>query len=411
METTALRRPLVLLTCLACAVMLPGCLPDATTEDAAPEVVTSAPLPESVPSDEAVPLDEIAISLEPVLDGFEQPLYVTGAGDGSGRLFVLEKTGRAWVMAGGERTGVFLDLSEKVSTESEQGLLGMAFSPGFAEDGLVFVSYTELDGSSVLSRFTVTGEAADPASETKLLRVNQPYANHNGGMIAFGPDGYLYYGLGDGGGSGDPYRSGQDGGTLLGKLLRLDVVGGAGDPAGYVVPDDNPFVERADMRSEIWALGLRNPWRFSFDRATGDLWIGDVGQNTLEEIDLQAADSPGGENYGWNLLEGTRPYPSESSQPDLAGFAMPIVEYGRDAGTSVTGGYVYRGVAEPEIYGTYFYADFSVGRVWGLQAGSSGVETRELLDTDLMIASFGEDDDGELYVVDFNGGVYRIVAE
>ena len=411
MKTNVHGRAFVLLACVVCAAMLPGCLPDATTEDAAPEVVTSAPLPESAPSGEGVPLDQVAISLEPVLDGFEQPLYVTGAGDGSGRLFVLEKTGRAWVMAGGERTGVFLDLSEKVSTESEQGLLGMAFSPGFPEDSLVFVSYTELDGSSVLSRFTVTGDAADPASETKLLRVNQPYANHNGGMIAFGPDGYLYYGLGDGGGSGDPYGSGQDGGTLLGKLLRLDVVGGAGDPAGYVVPDDNPFVERADMRSEIWALGLRNPWRFSFDRATGDLWIGDVGQNALEEIDLQAADSPGGENYGWNLLEGTRPYPSESSQPDLAGFAMPIVEYGRDAGTSVTGGYVYRGTAEPELYGTYFYADFSVGRVWGLQAGSEGVETRELLDTDLMIASFGEDDDGELYVVDFNGGVYRIVAE
>lgn len=411
METTTLRRSLALLTGVACVVMLAGCLPDATTEGTAPEVVTSTPLPETAPVGEGVPLDHITIALEPVIDGFEQPLYVTGTGDGSGRLFVLEKSGRVWTVTGGERAGVFLDLSEKVSTESEQGLLGMAFSPGFPKDNLVFVSYTELDGSSVLSRFTVVGDAADLASETKLLRVNQPYANHNGGMIAFGPDGYLYYGLGDGGGAGDPHGSGQDGGTLLGKLLRIDVLGGAGDPAGYVVPDDNPFVEQAGVLPEIWALGLRNPWRFSFDRATGDLWIGDVGQNAWEEIDLQAADSPGGENYGWNILEGTRPYPDESAQPDLSSFTMPVVEYGRDAGTSVTGGYVYRGTAEPELYGTYFYADFSVGRIWGLQAGSSGVETRELLDTDLMIASFGEGDDGELYVVDFNGGVYRMVAE
>lgn len=185
MGTTALRRSLALLSCLACVVMLAGCLPDAATEGTAPEVVTSTPLPETAPVGEGVPLDQITIGLEPVLDGFEQPLYVTGAGDGSGQLFVLEKTGRVWVVADGERAGVFLALSEKVSTESEQGLLGMAFSPGFAEDGLVFVSYTELDGSSVLSRFTVTGDAVDPASEKKLLRVNHPYANHNGGMIAF----------------------------------------------------------------------------------------------------------------------------------------------------------------------------------------------------------------------------------
>lgn len=411
MDTTVRWRSLALLVCALCVVAASGCLPGLLPDGASPEVVEPAPVPVPRPRPEGMPLDEIEIDLEPVLDGFEQPLYVTGAGDGSGRLFVLEKTGSAWVVLDRERAGVFLDLSERVSTDSEQGLLGMAFSPEFATDGMVFVSYTELDGTSVLSRFTVTGDAADVSSEKKLLRVNQPYANHNGGMIAFGPDGYLYYGLGDGGGAGDPYGSGQDGGTLLGKLLRIDVIGGAGDPAGYVVPDDNPFVERADVLSEIWALGLRNPWRFGFDRATGDLWIGDVGQDALEEIDLQAADSPGGENYGWNRFEATRPYPPGSATPDPAGFAMPIVEYGHDVGSSVTGGYVYRGAAEPELYGTYFYADFSTGRIWGLQVSGGGAETRELLDTDLMIASFGEDDDGELYVADFNGGVYRVIAQ
>lgn len=384
--------------------------------DEAPPPETSAPAsdePTETPvASDPLPLDEIEIGLEPVAEGFEQPLYLTGAGDGSGRLFVLEKTGRAWEVSDGKRENLFLDLSGKVSTESEQGLLGMAFSPTFAKDGLVFVSYTQKDGASVLSRFTVDGEAIDPASEKMLLHVAQPYANHNGGMIAFGPDGYLYLGLGDGGSAGDPFGNGQNMNTLLGKMLRLDVVGGAGDPAGYVVPDDNPFTGQSGVKPEIWATGLRNPWRFSFDRATGELWIGDVGQNAWEEIDVQPANSAGGENYGWNLFEASHPYPADSNPPDAAGFTMPLLEYDRDAGTSITGGYVYRGTTAPGLAGTYFYADFSVGRIWALQRASDGsAQTRELLDTDMMIASFGEDDDGELYVVDFNGVVYRVVAE
>ncbi len=417
MDSTRIRHALAVT--LACVLVSAGAGCAGTgsePEPVVPEAPTETPEVEGdledIEGGEPLALDEIEIGLELVLDGFGQPLFVTGVGDGSGRLFVVEKTGLVWTVRGGMREDVFLDLSDTVSTESEQGLLGIAFSPAFAEDSTVFVSYTQQDGASVLSRFTVDGETVDRTSEKMLLHVAQPFANHNGGMIAFGPDGYLYLGLGDGGSGGDPYGSGQNGRTLLGKMLRIDVIGGMGDPAGYVVPDDNPFVGQADTQAAVWATGLRNPWRFSFDRATGDLWIGDVGQNAWEEIDFQAAESPGGENYGWNLFEATHPYPPDSSAPDPAGFTMPIVEYDRDAGTSVTGGYVYRGAAEPELYGTYVYADFTVGRIWGLQRAEDGsVKTAELLDTDLMISSFGEDDDGELYVVDFNGAVYRVVAE
>lgn len=405
----------ILLACvLAIAGTLTGCSGTTPTpESFAPSPEAGTPEPDSEPEAAAgagaLALDVLEIELEPILDGFEQPLYLTSAGDGSGRIFVVEKTGLVWAIRGSVREEVFLDLSNRVSTESEQGLLGLAFSPTFAEDDMVFVSYTQKDGGSVLSRFSVDGGAVDPTSEKMLLHVAQPFANHNGGMIAFGPDGYLYLGLGDGGNGGDPYDSGQNGRTLLGKMLRIDVIGGAGDPAGYVVPDDNPFVGQADMKAELWALGMRNPWRFSFDRVTGDLWIGDVGQNAWEEIDFESADSPGGENYGWNRFEATHPYPPDSTPPDPAAFVMPVVEYGRDEGTSVTGGYVYRGTAEPGLWGTYLYADFTVGRIWGLQRAADGsVQTRELLDTDMMISSFGEDDDGELYVVDFNGAVHRV---
>lgn len=396
-----------LATALVAAATLAGCVDTAPPPDAAAptEDVGSAGSPDGGAS----ALADIELELEPVADGFEQPLHVTGAGDGSGRLFVLEKAGRVWDIRDGRRGALVLDLSARVSTGGEQGLLGIAFSPAFADDGLVFVSYTQSDGASALSRFAMDGDVIDPDSEKMLLHVAQPYANHNGGMIAFGPDGYLYLGLGDGGSGGDPYGNGQDRGTMLGKLLRIDVVGGAADPAGYVTPDDNPFVEQAGARPELWATGLRNPWRFSFDRATGDLWIGDVGQDAWEEIDFQAADSPGGENYGWNLFEATHPYPPDSVAPDPGDATMPVAEYGRDAGSSVTGGYVYRGTAEPGLYGTYLYADFTTGRIWGLQHAPDGsVRTRELLDTDLLIPSFGEDDDGELYVVDFGGGVYRV---
>ena len=398
---------------VALAALGAGCEAE-VTEPVAEETTTPPPsAPEEPPSAEPLPLEEIEIALEPVLDGFSQPLYVTGAGDGSGRLFVAEKTGLIWTLENGERTEVYLDLTGVVSTESEQGLLGMAFPPGFTDgEDQVWVSYTRADGSSVVSSFASDG-VLDPASEQVWLTVEQPYANHNGGMIEFGPDGYLYVGLGDGGSGGDPHGNGQNTLTLLGSMLRIDVKADTDDPRPpYTVPADNPLVGQPDVRPEIWASGLRNPWRFSFDRVTGDMWIGDVGQNAWEEIDFQPASSGGGENYGWKVFEGTHPYPHDAEPPAPDGFTMPVVEYDRDAGTSVTGGYVYRGEDQPALRGTYLYGDFSVGRIWGLQQEVDGsVRTRLLLDTDMMISSFGEDDDGELYVVDFNGAIHHVVTQ
>ena len=392
------------LVLLVSAALGAGCTPAAE-----PGPAPGTPGPAEPPAPRAD-----TISFEQVAEGFDQPLYVTGAGDGSGRLFVLEKTGRAHIVADGQRAGVFLDLSGVVSTESEQGLLGIAFSPAFADDGQVFVSYTDRRGASVLSRFTADGDAVDVASEQVLLTVAQPYKNHNGGMIEFGPDGYLYFGLGDGGSGGDPQGNGQDLTTLLGAMLRIDVMQtGTARSNAYAIPADNPFVGRSGARPEIWAYGLRNPWRFSFDRATGDLWIGDVGQNAWEEIDFQPAGSAGGENYGWNIYEGTHTYPPGEPEPaNAAEFTGPIFEYDRDAGKSVTGGYVYRGSAIPWLVGTYVYGDFVDGRVWGLtRTSDGGVENRLLAQTHFRISSFGEDDDGELYLVDYSGAVYRIVAE
>lgn len=285
----------------------------------------------------------------------------------------------------------------------------IAFAPEYASDGVFYASYTDPSGTSVVSRFTVADGVADPGSEQVLLTVAQPFKNHNGGMIEFGPDGYLYFGLSDGGSGGDPQGNGQNMRALLGKMLRIDVSGGG---ASYAIPADNPYADGTGALPEIWASGLRNPWRFSFDRKTGDLWIGDVGQNLWEEIDFQPASSAGGENYGWSLMEATHPYPPEAAAPDPAAFTMPVVEYDRQAGTSVTGGSVYRGTAQPALWGTYFYADFSVGRIWGLQRMTDGsVETRLLLETGMLISSFGEDEAGELFVVDFNGGVHRVVAQ
>lgn len=377
-----------------------------------PTGTTEAPV---VDERAVIPLDEIEITLREVASGFDQPLFVTSDGTGSGVLYVLEKTGRIWTLDNGVRgEAPFLDISDRVSTTSEQGLLGIAFPPNYAETQMFLVSYTRADGASVLSwmRGAPRGQA-DPGSEQVLLTQPQPFVNHNGGMIAFGPDGHLYYGLGDGGSGGDPQGNGQNLGTLLGKMLRLNVLADASQTreTPYGIPLDNPFASQEGARGEIWAYGLRNPWRFSFDRATGDLWIGDVGQNNWEEIDFQPASSTGGENYGWNLYEGAHTYPrNEAVSGPVEGFAMPLVEYDRQAGKSVTGGYVYRGAEQDRLWGTYFYADYVDGRIWGLQRAEDGtVQTRLLLDTQLSIASFGEDDSGELYVVDFGGSVHRLV--
>jgi glucose/arabinose dehydrogenase len=336
---------------------------------------------------------------------------MANAGGGSGRLFVLEKRGVIRVVQNGALTGTpFLDISDRVGSDSsEQGLLGLAFHPGFASNGLFFVNYTDLNGDTVVSRFRLSADPnqADPASETLVLPLAQPASNHNGGHLVFGPDGYLYIGMGDGGAAGDRYGNAQNGQTLLGAMLRLDVDGG--DP--YAIPPDNPFVSDPNVRDEIWALGLRNPWRYSFDRLTGDLYIADVGQNAYEEVNIQRADSPGGENYGWPIMEGLRCFP-EDRPCDQTGWTLPVIEYSHAWGCSVTGGYVYRGVEFPVLNGVYLFGDYCSGIVWGLAHTADGNwQVSQLAQIDARISSFGEDESGALYLLDMGGGVlYRITA-
>jgi glucose/arabinose dehydrogenase len=288
-------------------------------------------------------------------------------------------------------------------------LLGLAFPPGFPQQGHFYVNYTRSpDGATVLSRFLLSPADPDIAlatGEEVLLLVAQPAANHNAGQLAFGPDGFLYVALGDGGGANDQFQNAQNRATPLGNLLRLDVEAGI---APYAVPADNPFVGEAGILGEIWAFGLRNPWRFSFDRATGDLFIADVGQNLVEEVNFQPAASPGGENYGWNIMEGTACFLSPGCEQ--AGLTLPVAEYRHGAGDcSVTGGFVYRGAEYPTLQGIYFYADFCSGRLWGLRRNGTAWQNRLLLDTPLQISSFGEDEAGNLYVVDFGvGDIYKI---
>jgi glucose/arabinose dehydrogenase len=353
-----------------------------------------------------------SLALDQVAAGLENPTTIVHAGDGSGRLFVLEQPGRIRVIADGELLSEpFLDLSGQVSAGGERGLLGLAFHPDYSENGRFYVDYTDLDGHTVVAGYLVSeadSNLADPASGTEVLRVEQPYSNHNGGQLAFGPDGYLYVSLGDGGSGGDPHDNGQDLGTLLGSILRLDVDGAQ----PYAVPADNPFVDREGARPEIWAYGLRNPWRFSFDRDTGDLWIADVGQHVWEEINLQPGDSPGGENYGWRVMEGAHCFrPSEGCERE--GLVLPVLEYDHGQGCSVTGGYRYRGSVLPGLAGVYVFADYCSGVVWGANEGAGGSwSSVSLLSSGLRVSAFGEDEAGELYLADHLGGaVYRLVGE
>jgi glucose/arabinose dehydrogenase len=348
------------------------------------------------------------ITLTEQVDGLEKPTHVTHAGDGTGRLFVTEKPGRIRVVRGGTLLVTpFLSITDRVrSAGGEQGLLSVAFPPGYEDKGYFYVDYTDNDGDTVVARYHLTADpdVADPGSEEVILTQTQPFGNHNGGQLAFGPDGYLYIGLGDGGGGGDPEGNAQDPTSLLGKLLRIDVESGA---MPYAIPSSNPYTETAQYENEIWALGLRNPWRFSFDGATGDLYIGDVGQNDYEEIDFQPASSGGGENYGWNIMEGMHCYSSATC--DQTGLVLPVVEYDHSVGCSVTGGMVYRGTGNPNMDGIYFYGDYCSGRIWGLFRQGGAWDESLLADTDLTISSFGEDEAGNLYVADFGrGAVYQI---
>ncbi|GAB4110453.1 MAG: hypothetical protein Kow001_11300 [Acidobacteriota bacterium] len=347
------------------------------------------------------------VQLEPVVSGLTQPLLVTHAGDGSGRLFVVQKDGLIRVVREGQlQAAPFLDLRARVTNRSEMGLLGLAFHPRFASNGRFFVNYaTEVGGPArtVVAEYRVSGDGqvADPGSERVVLSFNQPAANHNGGMLAFGPDGYLYISSGDGGGANDVFGNGQNLATLLGAILRIDV----DRELPYSVPPDNPLVGLPEARPELWAWGLRNPWRMSFDRLTGLLFAGDVGQGAWEEIDLIRR----GGNYGWNLMEGNHCFPP-GTQCDPEGLILPIAEYGRSEGISVTGGYVYRGPQRGELWGAYLFGDFGSGRIWALTPGPGGAWNRRLLlDTDLNISSFGEDEVGEVYVVGFGGTVHRMI--
>jgi len=351
------------------------------------------------------------ISLELVADGFARPVAVRHAGDGSDRLFVVEQDGRIMVVEDGEvRAQPFLDIVSRVeSGGNEQGLLGLAFHPSFADNGYFFVNYTHDPagaGPDVtrVSRFQVPApgsNTADPGSESIVLQFDQDFSNHNGGDLHFGPDGYLYIATGDGGSARDPNERAQDLGSLLGKLLRIDVDGGT----PYAVPESNPFVDLHTARPEIWAYGLRNPWRFSFDRATGDLFIGDVGQNEIEEIDFQPAASAGGENYGWSCMEGDDPV--DFNPCDGNPLTAPILVYNHRLGCSVTGGYRYRG-SIVSMQGRYVFGDFCSGRIWFATESEGTWSAEEWAVTGISISSFGEDEAGELYVTDLSRGeLYR----
>jgi glucose/arabinose dehydrogenase len=375
-----------------------------------------------------------------VVGGFELPVHITHAGDGSDRLFVVEQRGRIRIVLNNTIQTTFLDISDRVRSPlsgggTEEGLLSVAFPPGFGSTKSHFyVYYTRKNGDNRVSRFYLSSNPnlADADSEQVILKLPHPtYENHNGGQLAFGPDGYLYIATGDGGGGGDPKDNAQNPGVLQGKMLRIDVEltrkqtsseveyiylplipnNSAFPPPGqaYRIPGDNPFLGESGYRGEIWALGLRNPWRFSFDRLSGDLYIGDVGQGTWEEVDFQPAASTGGENYGWNIMEGEDCY--NSSTCNNSGLVLPVFSYGTHVeGCSVTGGYIYRGSNFSGLQGIYILGDYCSGRIWGLQKTGNVWTNQMLLDSSYSISSFGEDEAGEIYLADRDSGnIYHII--
>jgi glucose/arabinose dehydrogenase len=386
--------------------------PSPTTTAERTNTTTTTTEPDGGPTDgegTSVPVGDGrgGVELEEIGE-FEQPLYVTQP-EGGRDLFVVEKGGRLMRVPGGEgEPEVFLDLSDQVSDASEQGLLSVAFAPDYERSGLFYVDYTDVDGDTrvVEYRRDPSAEAADPGSARELLRVDQPYDNHNGGLLMFGPDDLLYVGLGDGGSGGDPERNGQDLSTPLAKILRIDPRPAGGEP--YGIPSGNPFIDEAGARPETYSYGLRNPWRFSFDRETGDLWIGDVGQSAYEEIDGVARDDGAGANFGWSAFEGEAPFNDDQGAP---GHVPPVLTYGRELGCSVTGGYVVRDRALPTLYGRYLYGDFCEGELRSFTArpGRAATDDRPLGPIVPALSSFGEDAAGHLYATSLEGPVYRLV--
>ena len=391
-----MRAPSIILSLALMAAACGGPDPEASPPSPQPPSPSSGPSP-SGPG--VVPLGQVRVRLVRVAT-LEQPLAMA-VREGDPSLYLAEKTGRVMAIRDGRVDPLpVLDLSGQVSLGGEQGLLGLVFSP----DGrYLYVNLTDVRGDTHVAEFEMGKERARAGSRREVVFVDQPFSNHNGGHLAFGPDGYLYIGLGDGGSGGDPFDNAQSLDTVLGKMLRIDPRPEGGRP--YSIPEDNPFIGEGEARSEIWAYGFRNPWRYSFDRETGDLWITDVGESVREEINYQPASSAGGENYGWNVFEGTAPFQG-GELPDAV---RPILDYGRDQGLTVIGGYVYRGADIPGLQGAYVFGDFfkpslrAIARE-GRRVGDSaelGVEVPNL-------SSFGEDLDGELYALSLSGPVYRL---
>ena len=368
----------------------------------------------SAPLKAQSPLDTLRFDL--IADDLDRPISIANAGDGSGRLFIVEQRGKIFVVDGETVLETpFLDIDDRASFDSERGLLGLAFHPNYEENGFFYVNYTDNNGDTVIARYQVSADpnVADAGSEQVVLRQVQPFANHNGGQMQFGPDGYLYFGLGDGGSGGDPDNRAQNLSLLLGKMIRIDVDG----DSPYAIPASNPFansltVAQQAARPEIWAYGLRNPWRFTFDRETGDMFIGDVGDDKMEEIDFQPASSTGGENYGWRRMEGTLCHVPDTNCND-GSLTLPIQTYRivTDGDCAVIGGYRYRGVQYPQLNGIYFYSDFCSGRIRTTVQEGSDWTTGASVETDFRTTTFGEDEAGELYIADYSGEIYRIAAD
>ena len=356
----------------------------------------------TVPAHAADPV----LGFQQIASGLDEPVSITHAGDS--RLFITLQVGLVVIHDGTRMLPEpFLDIRSLTQSAGERGLLSIAFHPDYAQNGFFFVNYTDRSGDTVIARYRVSPDnpnRADPSSARQILFIDQPYPNHNGGQLQFGPDGYLYIGMGDGGSANDPQDRAQNRTTLLGKMLRIDV-----DADTYAVPPSNPYASNGAGRPEIWSLGLRNPWRFSFDRDTGDLWIADVGQGLWEEVNFQPASSIGGENYGWDVMEGT--HCLGATNCTRTGLVQPVIEYHHSTGgCSVTGGYVYRGVRSPRLQGMYLYGDYCSGKIWGARRNAAGAwASTQLAQTDYLISTFGEDVNGEIYVADHGGTVYRIV--